>query len=71
MATADGLHEFDAKLEDYSRAGVNANIKALQQWQARLAAVDASKLGERVRGDRELVLNNIRSTLLTLRTIKP
>ncbi len=71
MATADGLHAFDGKLEDYSRAGVEANIKTLQQWQAKVAAVDASKLGERVRGDRELVLNNIRSTLLTLQTIKP
>ena len=71
MATADGLHDFDAKLEDYSRAGVDANVKALQQWQTKVAAVDPTKLGERVRGDRELVLNNIRSTLLTLQTIRP
>jgi len=71
IATADGLHDFDTRLEDYSRAGVDANIKTLQQWQAKVAAVDASKLGERVRGDRELVLNNIRSTLLTLQTIRP
>jgi uncharacterized protein (DUF885 family) len=70
-ATADGLHDFDAKLEDYSRAGVDANVKALQQWQTKVAAVDPTKLGERVRGDRELVLNNIRSTLLTLQTIRP
>ena len=71
MATADGLHDFDAKLEDYSRAGVDANVKALQQWQTKVAAVDPTKLGERMRGDRELVLNNIRSTLLTLQTIRP
>ncbi|MBB6245564.1 DUF885 domain-containing protein [Rhodanobacter sp. A1T4] len=71
MATADGLHDFDAKLEDYSRAGVDANVKALQQWQTKVAAIDPAKLGERVRGDRELVLNNIRSTLLTLQTIRP
>lgn len=70
-ATADGLHDFDSKLEDYSGAGVDANIKALQQWQTKVAAVDATKLGERVRGDRELVLNNIRTTLLTLQTIRP
>jgi len=70
-ATTDGLHDFDTKLEDYSRAGVDANVKALQDWQAKVAAVDATKLGERVRGDRELVLNNIRSTLLTLQTIRP
>ncbi|HEX7731416.1 MAG TPA: DUF885 family protein, partial [Rhodanobacter sp.] len=70
-ATADGLHAWDGKLEDYSRAGVDANIKALGQWQARVAAVDAKTLGEYVQGDRELLLNNIRSTLLTLQTIRP
>jgi uncharacterized protein (DUF885 family) len=70
-ATTDGLHAYDGKLEDYSRAAVDASIKALQQWQTRVAAVDPAPLGEYVRGDRELVLNNIRSTLLTLQTIRP
>ena len=70
-ATADGLHAFDSKLEDYSRAGVDANVKTLLRWESKLADVDPAPLTERVRGDRELVLNNIRSTLLTLRTIKP
>ena len=70
-ATSQGLHTFDSKLEDYSRAGIDANVKALQQWEARVNAVDPASLGEFVRGDRELVLNNIRSTLLTLQTIRP
>lgn len=70
-ATTDGLHDFDTRLENYSRAGVDANVRTLQQWQTKIAAVDAAKLSERVRGDRELVLNNIRSTLLTLQTIRP
>jgi len=70
-ATSDGLHAWDGKLEDYSRAGVDANVKALKQWEARVAAVDPKTLSEYVQGDRELVLNNIRSTLLTLQTIRP
>ena len=70
-ATTDGLHAYDGKLEDYSRAAVDANVKALQQWQARVTAVDPAPLSEYVRGDRELVLNNIHSTLLTLQTIRP
>lgn len=70
-ATVDGLHAWDAKLEDYSRAGVDANVKALEAWEAKIAAVDPGTLSEFVQGDRELVLNNIRSTLLTLETIKP
>ena len=71
IATADGYHAYDDKLEDYSRAGVDANILALTQWQVRVAAVDPSALGDYARGNRELVLNNIRSTLLTLQTIRP
>ena len=71
VATTDGLHAYDSKLEDYSRAAVDANVKALQQWQVRVAAIDPARLSEYVRGDRELVLNNIHSTLLTLQTIRP
>ncbi|MFZ0869990.1 MAG: DUF885 domain-containing protein, partial [Rhodanobacter sp.] len=70
-ATTDGLHAYDGKLEDYSHAAVDASVKALQQWQTRVAAVDPAPLSEYVRGDRELVLNNIHSTLLTLQTIRP
>ncbi len=71
LATVDGVHAHDNQLEDYSRAGIDTNIRALQQWEARVAAVSPASLGERVRGDRDLVLNNIRSTLLTLQTIRP
>lgn len=70
-ATVDGLHAWDAKLEDYSRAGVDADVKALKAWEAKIAAVDPKALSGYVQGDRTLVLDNIRSTLLTLETIKP
>lgn len=70
-ATIDGIHAYDDKLEGYSRADIEANVKALRQWERRVAAVDPAPLGERTRGDRELLLNNIRSTLLTLETIRP
>ncbi len=70
-ATSDGFHAWDGQLEDYSRAGVEANVKALKQWEARVSAVDPNTLSEYVQGDRTLVLNNIRSTLLTLQTIRP
>jgi uncharacterized protein (DUF885 family) len=70
-ATVDGIHDYDSKLEDYSRAGVDANVATLKQWEGKVAAVDPKPLSDRVRGDRELVLNNIRSSLLTLQTIRP
>ncbi|HET6545362.1 MAG TPA: DUF885 domain-containing protein [Rhodanobacteraceae bacterium] len=69
--TSAGLHAYDGKLEDYSRAAIDASVKALERWKARIGKVDASALSERVRGDRQLILNNIDSTLLTLQTIRP
>ncbi|MFI4869375.1 MAG: DUF885 domain-containing protein [Steroidobacterales bacterium] len=70
-ATAAGIHRFDDQLEDYSRADVDRQVTALQRYRRRFEALDPSGLSERVRGDRELLLSNIRSTLLTLQTIRP
>ncbi|MDE2226019.1 MAG: DUF885 family protein, partial [Xanthomonadaceae bacterium] len=70
-ATSYGVHLYDGKLEDYSRAGIASEVKALKGWERRVAAVDPSSLSLFVRGDRDLVLNNIRSSLLTLQAIRP
>jgi uncharacterized protein (DUF885 family) len=70
-ATADGIHRYDDRLEDFGRAEVDRQIKVLHGYERRFEAVNASGLSERVRGDRELLLGSIRSTLLTLQTIRP
>ncbi|TLY52729.1 MAG: DUF885 domain-containing protein [Gammaproteobacteria bacterium] len=70
-ATLTGLHQYDDKLEDYSRAQIDREIAALKQYESRVAAVDAGTLDEMTRGDRDLALNYIHSTLLTLETIRP
>jgi uncharacterized protein (DUF885 family) len=70
-ATSYGVHEYDGKLEDFSRAGIASEVKALKGWEQRVAAIDPSSLSLFVRGDRDLVLNNIRSSLLTLQAVRP
>jgi len=70
-ATSYGVHEYDGKLEDYSRAGIDAEVKALKGWEQRVEAIDPASLSLYVRGDRDLVLNNIRSASLTLQSIRP
>ena len=70
-ATADGIHRYDDKLEDFSRAEVQRQAKALHDYERRFEATDPKALSERVRGDRELLLSSIRSTLLTLETLRP
>jgi len=70
-ATALGLHQYDNLLEDYSRAGVDQQIAVLREYEKRVASFDATRLSETEAGDREMLLGNIRSSLLTLETIRP
>jgi len=66
-----GLHQYDPLLEDYSRAGVDANVAALHAFEKRVEAMAPAGLDETRTADRELVLSNIRSALLVLETIRP
>ncbi len=70
-ATQTGIHDYDAKLEDYSRAGIDREVAALKNWDTRISAIAPATLDEYTQGDRDLVLNHIHSTLLTLQTIRP
>jgi uncharacterized protein (DUF885 family) len=69
--TSAGLHQCDPLLEDYSRTEIDAEISALHAFEKRVETMDAAGLDETRAGDRELVLSNIRSALLTLETIRP
>jgi uncharacterized protein (DUF885 family) len=69
--TSAGLHQYDTQLEDYSAAGVQKEIAALHEYEKKVEAVDPSALDASVAGDREILLGNIRSQLLTLEVIRP
>ncbi len=69
--TLAGYHQYDTQLEDISHRTIDAQIAALRKFEARIEAIPAAELSQSERGDRELVLGNIRSTLLTLETIRP
>jgi uncharacterized protein (DUF885 family) len=70
-ATTAGFHQFDAKLEDFSRKGIDAEVAALNGFEKRVSAVPESALDQTTRGDRQMVLGQIHSRLLTLETIRP
>jgi uncharacterized protein (DUF885 family) len=69
--TAAGLHQYDTKLEDYSAAAVQDEIAALREFEKKVAAIDASALDAPMAGDRDILLSNVRSELLTLEVIRP
>jgi uncharacterized protein (DUF885 family) len=72
QGTSIGYHQYDAKLEDMSQPTMTAQIAALQKYEKRFADMRAkASFDLTTRGDCDIVLGNIRSTLLTLQTIRP
>jgi uncharacterized protein (DUF885 family) len=70
--TSVGYHQYDAKLEDYSRKSIDAEIALLKRFEQRFEAIhpEAGTSDFVPRSDREIVLNSIRSQLLSLETIR-
>jgi uncharacterized protein (DUF885 family) len=69
-ATLLGFHQYDTKLEDYSRAGVEAEIAALRGYEGKFDAFPADGLDESTQGDLAIVRDNIKGNLLELETIR-
>jgi uncharacterized protein (DUF885 family) len=69
-ATQLGFHQYDTKLEDYSRAGVEAEIAALRGYEGKFDAFPSDGLDESTQGDLAIIRDNIRGNLLELETIR-
>jgi len=69
--TTAGLHQYDNQLEDRSAANIQKEIAALRTYEKKIEAIDPSALDASIAGDRDILLNNIRSQLLTLEIIRP
>jgi uncharacterized protein (DUF885 family) len=62
-ATSAGIHKYDDKLEDYSKAGVAKHVAALKKFESEFEKLPESP-------DRDLVLNYVRASLLELETVR-
>jgi uncharacterized protein (DUF885 family) len=62
-ATSAGIHKYDGQLEDYSKAGVDARVAKLKQFEAEFAKLPPDP-------DRDLVLSTIRAGLLEYQTVR-
>jgi uncharacterized protein (DUF885 family) len=69
-ATLEGFHQYDAQLEDYSRAAIDREANDLERFEGKFAAVPAAKLDLTSQGDLELLHGSIHSMLLSLNTIR-
>ena len=70
IGTASGFHQYDPLLEDYSRAGVDAEIAALKTQKGKLEHYDTAKLSHEQRDDWQLMVDYANSRLLTLEDLR-
>jgi uncharacterized protein (DUF885 family) len=68
--TQSGLHQYDTQLEDYSAAGVQKQVAALHSYEKKIEEIPADGLDAPIAADREILLNSIRSQLLSLEVIR-
>ena len=71
IGTASGLHQYDTQLEDFSAGTIQRQIAALHEFEKKVEAIDASALDASAAADHEILLDNIKSELLTLEVIRP
>jgi len=68
--TAAGFHQYDAKLEDYSRASREGEISNLRTFGAELERLDPAKLSRESAGDLAFLQNTIKGRLLELQVLQ-
>jgi uncharacterized protein (DUF885 family) len=68
--TLAGFHQYDTQLEDYTRAGLDAEVTTLHEFGKKFAAFPASQLDVTNQDDLQLLLSNVRAQLLELETIR-
>src|SRR5207253_8805342 len=65
-ATRAGLHAYDARLEHFSRSAIDAQVAALQDFEDRVQRLQPSGGPPDAAADRDLLLSDVRSSLLEL-----
>jgi Bacterial protein of unknown function (DUF885) len=70
LGTVEGLHQYDFQLEDYSRSGVDREVAAYQAFEKRVEDFNPAGMTQAEAADRDIVLSNIKGTLLELQQIR-
>jgi uncharacterized protein (DUF885 family) len=70
LAAASGIHAWDGQLEDYSSAGLGAEIAAIKKFQERLAKIPPLALATSDLFDYQILSSNMKARLLELEQIQ-
>ncbi|HWE26311.1 MAG TPA: DUF885 domain-containing protein [Myxococcales bacterium] len=68
--TRAGFHQYDTRLEDFSRAAIDAQLAALKDYQRRIEALRPPASSADAAIDRDLLLSEVRSGILSLETLR-
>jgi len=68
--TATGFHEYDDRLEDYSRASIDQQIAVLKKFQEEVSSIKPQIASDQAI-DYQLLLDDVNGRLLTLENIRP
>ncbi len=71
QATSAGFHQYDSQLPALTKAEIQSEVAALKRFEGEVEAFGAGGLSATAAADRELVLSQIRGTLLELEQIRP
>jgi uncharacterized protein (DUF885 family) len=66
LGVALGLHQYDAKIGDYTRLAIDAEIERLQRFQGIFSKMDGSKLSKQADLDRRILLAAIAGQLFQM-----
>src|SRR5450759_4690854 len=61
--TAAGLHEYDGRITDYSRASIESELARLQKFERQISALKPAALSAETRFDWQVLLAGIRGEL--------
>ena len=68
-AAADGIHQHDDLLEDFSRAGIDSQVRELGGWARRLDGINVSTLTDEEKLERRMLADSIRAREFALEDI--
>lgn len=70
MGTYLGLHQYDGKASDYSKAALDAELQRLKEYETKLSSIDPDSLGESARYDYKILLSAIQQELFSFEVMR-
>jgi uncharacterized protein (DUF885 family) len=68
--TQAGFHQYDGKLEDFSRSAIDAEIAGLVKFQKQFGSIPGNQLPQESAGDLEVLTSSVQARLFELQTIQ-